>query len=695
MSLEQRVRRLNRGLARRRESHDAAKEGVNFRVGGGWTRAESKSNRKDKLKKLNFNRFVKTKNKREESNNLKEIRGRIVEKGLPPLRNRNIVKSYDYENDYQERNAEVTSSELPWHHPSRSFRANKVVNLVEGPMMQLLACSSTGSGLINDQKNELPRGALNRNFTTRNSSCVDPDDKDKIYIKRHLLKTRGVTAITKSINADTSEAFKRIRQIQKKKSQKDTKKLEKIDLSKMIQKTNKEFNIALYDLRKAMHDMKPKLLLLDTPTEFEVIDAIPTLFKVPLEEVRTPVRILITYLSNVRDLIVYYSWKNPDPDQANHDGAYRNPTKISLRNRNNNTFSRECKAYFSLHSHNGNYVKIIAKSGKERNGNSLNLVKENKEYVAISQKSILDSKLADSMITTIQEMKSSNEAYIPETNMEPKLNNLANDPLHFQAFSMVVDKVKEKMKKRNLNKQGDNFLKKNIALIKRWHEYNYEKRQKAEFTNLNIENAQRKKELILKYKRERKGIMDQEKLKVKEYERQQKKLQNLVHSWALLLAQSKMVSAVNGLFQSKLYMQHLQEQKEFISLRVNFVHHVYLKKRGESLAVRIHREMNRSLTFSNVLVRMKAATAAKTLKTFLENKITIRTFNSKVMMTHMRLTRLAEFCRKNYIENERKRDKLDFIWKIAQGNLISKFSADKSPESRMKEKKLIEFDPDL
>lgn len=48
------------------------------------------------LNKLNLNKFVKTKNRREEVNNLKEIRGRIVEKGLPPLRNRNVVKSYDY-----------------------------------------------------------------------------------------------------------------------------------------------------------------------------------------------------------------------------------------------------------------------------------------------------------------------------------------------------------------------------------------------------------------------------------------------------------------------------------------------------------------------------------------------------------------------------------------------------------------------
>lgn len=35
---------------------------------------------------------------------------------------------------------------------------------------------------------------------------------------------------------------------------------------------------------------------------------------------------------------------------------------------------------------------------------------------------------------------------MPDISRENKIDSLTNDPLHFQAFNMVIDKVKERLK---------------------------------------------------------------------------------------------------------------------------------------------------------------------------------------------------------------------------------------------------------
>ncbi|CAI2369885.1 unnamed protein product [Moneuplotes crassus] len=660
--------------------------------------------KKDQLKKMNFHKYVSKTGRREHTSGSKG-RGLTVDgdegsKKLPPLRGRDITKSYDYEDNgiLRERSEDILPNEVPWHHPNRSIRTNKIVNLYEGSMMELLATSTQGSGLIRNNKHVISHRPYDKKISARNSGYIDPNEREKIYIKRHLLKTRGVTALTKSVNIDTSTAITLINDIEKKKTMKDAKKLENIDLRRLIQKTNKDFKIALYKLCKATHDMKPKSLIINTPTEFEVIDTIPTLFKVSLEGLKPPITLNITYLSAVKDLIVYYSWKNYDPDKEDHDGAYKNPNRIYLNNKMKGNIRPGCKAYFSLHSYKGNFVRITARPNKEKANMSQNLVQENKEYAMINHGSAFDAKMADSMIDTIQEMKSTNEVYIPEVNVEPKLQSLANDPLHFQAFSMVIDKVRERMKKNKLKLQGNNFMKKNIALIKHWHEYKNEKREKVGFYHSNIENVQKKRDLILKLKREKKGIQVKEKEKLKEEERQIRKQQNLANSWYLLLAQSKMkqhISTINNLFQSKMYEIRVEERKAFIKWRLRFVTSLYLKKRGETVEVRNFRDIKKCMNFAHVMKEVKSSTAAKTIKMFLEDRISLKSLRTKTISTHFRLTRLARFCKKNYEENEKKRDKLDFEWRMAQGTLITKFSTDGSEKALAKEQKLINFDPDF
>ena len=76
--------------------------------------------------------------------------------------------------------------------------------------------------------------------------------------------------------------------------------MKKFNLRELIQQTNKDFRVALYTLWKATHDMRPKTLIMNTPTEYEVIDAVPTLWKIILGGNLSPLSVYITYLSEIR-----------------------------------------------------------------------------------------------------------------------------------------------------------------------------------------------------------------------------------------------------------------------------------------------------------------------------------------------------------------------------------------------------------
>lgn len=53
-----------------------------------------------------------------------------------------------------------------------------------------------------------------------------------------------------------------------------------VDLAKMIKDTSKEVKIALYNLSTAIDDVQPKDLPIEVPTEIEVTEGVPSLYKV-------------------------------------------------------------------------------------------------------------------------------------------------------------------------------------------------------------------------------------------------------------------------------------------------------------------------------------------------------------------------------------------------------------------------------
>lgn len=142
------------------------------------------------------------------------------------------------------------SLNTPWYHPNKSIRTSKIINMFEGSAMQTLANQTQHSGLVSSISKFNPiKEVGDYNHSARAGSVRRYDEnKDDIYIKRHLLKTRGLTALTRSINNDTKDAIQQIGRIERHRSSKTNKKLESINLSKLIKDTNKEFKIALYDL---------------------------------------------------------------------------------------------------------------------------------------------------------------------------------------------------------------------------------------------------------------------------------------------------------------------------------------------------------------------------------------------------------------------------------------------------------------
>lgn len=144
---------------------------------------------------------------------------------------------------------------------------------------------------------------------------------------------------------------------------------------------------------------------------------------------------------------------------------------------NKGHFEHKC-LYLAFHSKKGNVIRVLPKfKAKDRVTFINSVVLDNKEQAAIAQDPLLGSKIAGSLIDTLKEMKTSSEVYVPEINKEDKLKSLASDPLHFQAFHMIIDKIRERIKDEKMRSQKDDFIKKNKVLIKYWNQYEYERRK--------------------------------------------------------------------------------------------------------------------------------------------------------------------------------------------------------------------------
>jgi hypothetical protein len=122
-----------------------------------------------------------------------------------------------------------------------SIRTSRIVNMFEGSAMDVFAHQSNYSGLV--------PSFSKIDESHRNSGSVKHNkDKDSIYIKRHLLKTRGVTALTRSMNNNAKNTITQINRIERHRSSQNNKKIEKVNLEELINDTKKEFKIALYEL---------------------------------------------------------------------------------------------------------------------------------------------------------------------------------------------------------------------------------------------------------------------------------------------------------------------------------------------------------------------------------------------------------------------------------------------------------------
>ena len=76
--------------------------------------------------------------------------------------------------------------------------------------------------------------------------------------------------------------------------------LNNVDLAKMIQDTSKEVKIALYNLSTAIHDIQPKELTPGFFTEIDVTEGVPSLYKIYCKDMKPPLKILISYLSEIK-----------------------------------------------------------------------------------------------------------------------------------------------------------------------------------------------------------------------------------------------------------------------------------------------------------------------------------------------------------------------------------------------------------
>lgn len=108
------------------------------------------------------------------------------------------------------------TSKIPWYHPNKSIRTSKIVNIFEDSTMSLKSQINPQTGIFSgirkfSQNND---GSSYTSINNRSFKSID-NNRDAIYIKRHLLKTRGITSFTKYINNEAETAIKFIDELEK------------------------------------------------------------------------------------------------------------------------------------------------------------------------------------------------------------------------------------------------------------------------------------------------------------------------------------------------------------------------------------------------------------------------------------------------------------------------------------------------
>lgn len=134
---------------------------------------------------------------------------------------------------------------------------------------------------------------------------------------------------------------------------------------------------------------------------------------------------------------------------------------------------------------------------------------------------------------------------------------------------MIIDKVRERSLDSKFVLQKGNFIKKNMVLIKFWNEYNDEKRRlQQDSLQTNIETALKRKNILLKLKREKKAKMTKLKEQMRLEEKRIRKNKNLIRIWMALVQQRNAAKSSWNKFQAK--KQYIRKCHLRFGVRVKF-----------------------------------------------------------------------------------------------------------------------------
>ena len=88
---------------------------------------------------------------------------------------------------------------------------------------------------------------------------------------------------------------------------------------------------------------------------------------------------------------------------------------------------------------------------------------------------------------------------------------------------------------------------------------------------------------------------------------------------------------------------------------------------------------------------VKEHSAGQVIIDFLTDLNMTKVLQTKVLSTYFRLERLVKFGRKNYKQNEAKREKLSFIWDTQAASLMTNLRKSGLEEDLAKEDKILQI----
>lgn len=182
---------------------------------------------------------------------------------------------------------------------------------------------------------------------------------------------------------------------------------------------------------------------------------------------------------------------------------------------------------------------------------------------------------------------------MPEPSKDKKIESLVNDPLQFQAFNMVIDKLRSRLKNKQ-EANSDNFIRKNRSLIRNWQEYEFTRRQKLQdsFHN-NLDGVLKRKEENLKFKREKQALYRKLKEQIKELERRRELHIQRWTAWTIIFKQDEAVhQSIKKFDNKKLKIKRIKLELGW-KIKLYYRYAVYCRKKGNSLTTRITRDLLR------------------------------------------------------------------------------------------------------